>query len=349
MLKHKIKRFKMYENKVKLHAKQRERERGLLTTIALDVTTKCNMQCLHCYAEPFNNRPMLDFETLNKTLDEAYNLGVYHYVLQGGEPTADLERTIAIIKMLRADETYINVVSNGWAMDLSTIQLLKKLGVDKIAFSLDSGIREEHDANRVQGAYDKVINAIENVLAEGLLASISSVVTTTSLYSESFMKVYDFAVKKQIRLDTQIAMPVGKWEGEKDKLIKAKDSNYLLQLRKNSPVLSNGQTLLNRDVYTRDHKTRCPAGSTFMAITATGEILPCNFMQYSLGNIKNTSLKDARDFLLRMPWFQGTHPCCLLGEDDMFYEKYVRPNIGSTKPLNAYTLFEHGEKLDDKF
>lgn len=45
-------------------------------------------------------------------MDELYKLGVFHVVLQGGEPLAYPERLEALAKMCRTDETYMNVLTN---------------------------------------------------------------------------------------------------------------------------------------------------------------------------------------------------------------------------------------------
>lgn len=164
----------MYSEKPKLHQRQKVHKTGQLRTVAMDTTFVCNFQCPHCYASPFVNRVKpIELETLKLALDEFYELGVFHYVLQGGEPVADFERLRAILTLLYPDETYINIVSNGWLMESDMVRELKGLKVDKISFSRDSGIPDEHDANRRKGSYERVLNAIDMVLAEGLLVGVS--------------------------------------------------------------------------------------------------------------------------------------------------------------------------------
>jgi len=131
---------------------------------------------------------------------------------------------------------------------------------------------------------------------------------------------------------------VGKWDGKKEHLITEEDARFIKRLQRESPLLKNGQKLINRDIYsgTSDH---CPAGTEFMGLTADGQLLPCNFLQFSLGNIKDKSVKQMRDDLLTSPWFNGKHPVCLCGEDCEFIDKYIVANVGQTKPLDAYKVF----------
>ena len=135
----------MYSEKPWLWRRQSHHRLGSLRTISLDVTARCNMNCPRCYASTFRAAKPVGLDILRQFFDEAYELGVFHYVLQGGEPITDMPRLEAILQMCHPNESYINVVSNGWAMTIDRIRKLKCLKVDKIAYSLDSGIAGEQD------------------------------------------------------------------------------------------------------------------------------------------------------------------------------------------------------------
>ena len=148
----------------------------------------------------------------------------------------------------------------------------------------------------------------------------------------------EFALQKKIRLDVQIAEPVGKWDGQKEELITASDAAYIRKLRDASGRLPNGQALINRDIYCgeRDH---CPAGTEFMAVSGDGQFLPCNFLQFSLGRIGQRPIRAMRDDLMSSPWFNGQHPSCLCGENDQFIDRYIVPFKDKAKPMDAYEVF----------
>lgn len=296
------------------------------------------MACPKCYAETFANRQVVGVEPLINALQQFYDLGVFHYVLQGGEAMMAPDRLEAILTYCHPDESYINVISNAWGMTPKRVRWLRDLKVDKIAFSLDSGIEAEHDAGRKPGSFQWVMRAIDTVLDAGLLTSISTVVTHESLYSEGFERALEFARAKGIRIDVQIAEPVGKWDGRRDLLITPEDAAYIKRLRQAMGRLSNGQYMIGRDIYTgaKDH---CPAGTEFMSLSADGELLPCNFLQYSLGNIRDRRVADMRAAILQSPWFDGNRPNCIIGEDPVFIDEFVDPYLDAPKPLDAYEVF----------
>lgn len=329
----------MYAEKPRLHERQKAHRAGDLRTIALDVTPRCNMRCPHCYAASLLHLGPIELEVLQGALDEAYDLGVFHYILQGGEPILEPGRLEAILRACHPDETYLNVVTNGWSMSGETVRWLRELKVDKITFSLDSGIECEHDANRMPGSFRRVLAAIECVQAEGLLAGVSTVVSHETLYGKGFRKAYGIARRRGIRLDVQIAEPVGRWDGQTVHLITPEDARYIKALQLGCPVLANGQKMVSRDIYSgeRDH---CPAGTEFMGLTADGQLLPCNFLQFTLGTIRDRSIREMRDALLTSGWFDGRHPGCLCGEDRAFIDCFIKPHVDEPKPLDAWRIFD---------
>jgi MoaA/NifB/PqqE/SkfB family radical SAM enzyme len=294
------------------------------------------MHCDRCYASTFCESDELPVGCLDKALSEAHGMGVFHYVLQGGEPIMSPERLAHIIQHVHPDESYINVVSNGWDMTMQRIQWLRSLGVDKISYSMDSGIAEEHDRLRGQESFNRVVKAISDTLSSGLLSSISTVVTHDSLHSVGFLKAYEFAAFMGIRMDVQIVTPVGRLDGDTSALLTPDDVAWIDELRKYSKTLPNGQKLVSRDLFCAGGKS-CPAVREFMAISVTGDFMPCNFLQFSLGNIRDKSLKEMRDGLLGNPWFQGCSQC-LVGENKDFISRFITPNTSKPKPLDASIL-----------
>ena len=329
----------VYSEKPKLHMRQKAYREGNLRTVIFDITSKCNMHCPHCYFNTFRHTKPVPLEKLERPFQELYEMGVYHFILGGGEPIMDFERLEKIISVTHPDESYINILSNGWFMTPENIQELRELKVDKICFSLDSGIKEEHDMNRKMGSYQRVLQAVDDVAKAGLFASITAVPTHESLYSEGFRKLLEIAKEKQVRLQIDIAMPVGGWDGREDVLLTPEDSAYLRKLSNNNPLASDSHPLIKRDLYRTDGEDRCRAGTEAMYISVDGELTPCNFLQFSLGNITERSIREMREDLIKNDWFNGKHIKCLCGENKEFFERFIKPNTSIPKPLDAYEVF----------
>ncbi len=73
-----------------------ETYQGKLNFLWLELTTQCNMHCVHCYNEssPTPDRPsLLTSEDYKQVLDDAAALGCRKVQFIGGEPTLRKDRT----------------------------------------------------------------------------------------------------------------------------------------------------------------------------------------------------------------------------------------------------------------
>ncbi|HLC42603.1 MAG TPA: SPASM domain-containing protein, partial [Methylomirabilota bacterium] len=178
-----------------------------------------------------------------------------------------------------------------------------------------------------------------HIVQAGLHTAISTVATHKNLHSEGMQTLFRFARENRYRIDVQVAQPVGMWEGRMDLLIDQEDAAYLRALRDPSQTNLNGQVLVNRDLYPTLCREGCPAVKEFLSITTKGEVLPCTFIQISLGNIRNRSLKEMRAAALRNEYFALYNPTCLSGEDRGFIDRYLARVWGQDKPGDGTRIF----------
>ena len=54
--------------------------------ILFDPTSACNMHCVGCWAGEYGHKNNLSFEDMDKIITQGKELGVYLYMLTGGEP-----------------------------------------------------------------------------------------------------------------------------------------------------------------------------------------------------------------------------------------------------------------------
>ena len=68
----------------------------------------------------------------------------------------------------------------------------------------------------------------------------------------------------------------------------------------------------------------CITVKGIITVTSTNEVTPCPYIDFSLGNIKETSLKEVLDRGMRNPWLGPHRPDCLIGEDQKFIDLHTR-------------------------
>lgn len=325
-----IKRKPALYDKMKAFAERsvKGHEGSMLRTLDMSVTSACNLKCKHCYASGYRNFDDLDLDSWNRVITEARELGVFHFIIQGGEPLLLKDRLKKILDFIEPESSFVNLITNCTLTDRRTLTWLKDEGVDKLCVSLDSGIPEEHDENRGEkGCFKRAVDTVFSARDMGFQVSLSTVVSHENIHSEGIRALFDFAVKNRMRLDIQVASPTGRLWGRTDLICDENDSAFLRQKMENTTVRDEcGQLyLLNRDLYPRYGKEGCPAVKNFLSITSSGEILPCTFIHISLGNVRDVTLKQALEKGMKVKYLSEYWPRCLCGEDKEFLDRYLVP------------------------
>lgn len=75
--------------------------------ILMDPTSACNLRCTGCWAAEYGHKLNLSFEELDSIVTQGKELGIYFYMLTGGEP---LVRKADIIKLCEKHMTVHSIV-----------------------------------------------------------------------------------------------------------------------------------------------------------------------------------------------------------------------------------------------
>lgn len=125
----------------------------------MDVTTKCNLRCVHCY----NNSGAGDDLAPSAMLalaGQIAQLRPFNVCLCGGEPLC-CPCLLDIIRILRPHVGKVNMVTNGWALTKDLAQKLADCGLDTVQVSLDGAFAWQHDSLRgVTGSFERAVAAI---------------------------------------------------------------------------------------------------------------------------------------------------------------------------------------------
>ncbi len=137
--------------------------------VVWNVTRRCNLKCVHCYAHATDQVYCGELTTAEgKTLmDDLAQFGVPVLLFSGGEPLVrkDLPElaAYAVQKGMRAV-----ISTNGTLISAETAKILKDIGLSYVGISLD-GMEEINDRFRgVKGAFRSALSGIENCQAAGI-------------------------------------------------------------------------------------------------------------------------------------------------------------------------------------
>lgn len=142
--------------------KELAEERKQIQFAWINVTDRCNLQCIHCFQEssPTCSNEM-ELDDFKRVVQELVVNGVKTIQIFGGEPLLLQERLVEMIDYSREHFPHYEIFTNGTLINDEWIEVFKKYK-PLMRISLHSFIREEQEkVTGVKGSYDRVYQAIE--------------------------------------------------------------------------------------------------------------------------------------------------------------------------------------------
>lgn len=294
-----------------------------IAVIQIQADYICNFSCTHCAISTFQNNPdkrKMTPADLKMFCDQADEYGLAQIDFSGGEPLAFKELK-EYIEAIGPERFFLQIDTNGYMMTEKKVMWLKSMGVDKIQIGFDSFIEAEHDAFRNKsGSYKHIMRAIEAIKKHGLILQFATVVTPERLRTKEFEDYLTFADSVGARVNVLMPKLSGEWEGRTDLLFSDEDTTMLDGIL--SRHIDAGWRLTKRN----GMDIGCGAVKRILSLTAYGDIMPCIWMYFSLGNIFDTPLREILEKGMR--YFGEYHNACYVSQDRDFNERYISKTYG---------------------
>jgi MoaA/NifB/PqqE/SkfB family radical SAM enzyme len=144
----------------------------MTSKVGVDITTRCDFDCKHCFKCKFKENKDIDLKLLQKIISFAKEYKCRAISLTGGEPL--LHQNIEkIFEIIIRNNLPLSFLSNGYRIK-EKINLIKKYkqNIIGVLISLDGHNKEIHDRIRKDGSYDRAIEAMQILSKEGIPFSI---------------------------------------------------------------------------------------------------------------------------------------------------------------------------------
>ena len=288
--------------------------------IILNTTSKCNLGCVYCSVGDGKKQVRdMDMSVGNLILDRVEEFGSPHmrFIFHGSEPLLNLPFIEDFSRECRSrsernkQRYQLSIQTNATLIDEDVIDLFKRQGIE-VSFSLD-GLKEHQDSTRPhlsgKGSYSKVLSGIEQLRA--YQAYLSPVTVVSSKNVRDLVEItQSFKDNGFSRVQYTLVQPTG--DAKKDTSL-LPNNNLLFQniyksflmnlewLREGDAFKIRNLTNILATFFFKTHPNSCSNCGVYLAqpiaIDTDGEMYPCDFWWgengYSLGNIKDTSLKSA--------------------------------------------------------
>ncbi len=282
--------------------------------ILFDPTSACNMHCIGCWAGTYGHKFNLSFEDMDKIVTEGKELGVYLYMMTGGEP---LVRKKDILKLAQKhNDVEFSIYTNSTLIDEDFCKEVVKCG--NIAFQLSiEGSEVTNDERRGAGHYQNVMRAMDLLHKYGILFGASICYTRNNVEAVTDDKFLHMLADKGVRYSFFFHyMPVGN-NAVPELMPTPKQRDYMIN--KIRDLRSDKSDLM---LYPMDFQNDgefvggCIAGGrNYFHINSEGDAEPCVFIHFSNMNIHDNSILE----ILHSPLFMAYH------KGQPFNKNHLRP------------------------
>lgn len=303
-------------------------------TILIDPTTACNKKCIGCWAADYDKALNLSYEDLDKVFTQGKDLGIYFYIMTGGEP---LVRKNDILKLAeKHNDCVFMIFTNGTLIDQKFCEDLVKVGNIVPTISVE-GFDDATDARRGDGSWKDITRAMSLMKDNRIPFGFSTCFTTNncdSVLSEEFI---DLMIEMGAYFSWYFTfMPIG---CKTDTSLMA-NPDQREKLYRTIRGWRSTKPIFNMDFWhDAEYVDGCVAGGRrYCHINANGDVEPCVFCHYSNANIKEVSLLEALgqplflEYQKNQPFNQNQfRPCPILDNAPKIAEMVKNSGAKSTE------------------
>jgi len=165
--------------------------------VVWNMTRRCNLKCVHCYAQAVNPNGEDDISTAQAKviIDDlaAYKAPVM--LFSGGEPL--VRKDLVELASYATEKGMRAVIStNGTLITREKAKELKSVGLSYVGISLDGG-EEVHDKFRgVKGSYQKALEGVKNCQEEGLKVGLRFTINRRN--AVEIPHIFDLMIEREI-------------------------------------------------------------------------------------------------------------------------------------------------------
>lgn len=236
----------------------------------LEVTKKCNLQCIHCYNDKLNNNSYLELSVSGnknrmRVIKNAYDLGCKKIQFIGGEPFL-LNGLLDLVEFTKnTGYDFVEIFTNGTLVKEKHIDFLAKHNVS-MAVSFYGPNRHIHNQVTMNNtSFHRTVNNLKKMKMAGLKIRIGLI--AMAINQDYIKRTTDF-LKEELGLDNvkyDIVRPVGKGAKKDLAPIKLIETHRLKEQKFPKCSLEMFRTM----------KYGHNCFSSKICITTDGEVIPC--------------------------------------------------------------------------
>jgi AdoMet-dependent heme synthase len=264
---------------------------GVPFSAQLDLTYRCNEQCIHCYLDHHDHGEMTTAE-IKQLLKEMADAGVFILTFSGGEIFLRKD-LFEILEYARSLTFCIKLKTNAVLIHEAQAERLLELGVESIQVSIYSHRPEAHDAiTKVPGSLRSSIKAIRFLRSRGLKVIMANVLMTQNMDDYHGTHALADELDARFTLDPTVTPMM---DGDRSILDLNVGESALQRVFRDESLVGNAEEFCAPPRLVDESNLDslpCSAGHTACYVSPYGEFYPCVQFPLSCGNVRQQSFID---------------------------------------------------------
>lgn len=263
---------KMYVNKIL--------EKRMLFSATIELLTKCNLKCIHCYNQDLKPTYM-DFLLFKRIVNDLEEMGCKQITLTGGEPL--LHPNFVEMYNYCYDKGFkIKIFTNGLLID-RFIMLFKKKIPYKIEISLyGSNNLVYFNVCKTKNVFDKIFNNMVLLNQEKIPFCIKTVILEANVNDFDNISQISKDLKKDFRYDIILFNSKNFTMNQKSNILINEHHKIFMRKIKREKINNwLNYKLKNEFKLQNDYLYKCYAGRRSLFVSVCGGVRICNFAEFS--------------------------------------------------------------------
>ena len=258
------------------------------STITLELTNKCPLECKHCYLGKKENI-YIGLKELTKILDEIVELGTFCVQLTGGEALT-YPYIEYVIEYLVKQNIQVNISTSGMILDEKTFELIKKISSvgGAVRVSID-GLEDTHNKIRNNNkSFSNAINFIDRITKLGIECQVATCVMDQD--EKEIEELCEFISKKGVSKHILELVAI-QGNAKENFTVNYSYSNFneFLKILNDKYRSSNFSVEQPKEC---SNEINCGAGYKLIKIGADMSVTPCAMMDRKIGDLKENSISE---------------------------------------------------------
>lgn len=263
-----------------------------LSRVHLDVSSRCNEDCVHCYIPKKNKCSVMTPEMFDEVLAQCVMMNVLNITLSGGEPMLNPCLKSFILKCIEANFS-VNILSNLTCLTddlLETIASNPLICIQTSLYAMDANV---HDSiTRREGSFRKTLDAITKLHDHNVPIQINCPIMRQNL--PHYHNVLDFAASLNIEASSDYVL-FGCYDSSGSNhscRISTAQVGELLKVDYDDGAMYEEAVRVIESKKIRDDDPICSVCKSSLCVANNGDVYPCEgWQRMILGNIRTDTLK----------------------------------------------------------